>query len=114
MSDCKASVTERPDGFRVEGYEKIEYDFAFIDDILNTSRNEVADSYKKWGRCLVVMDKNMFQLYGNKLQAYFDHHSIDLDVHQMPVGEKAKSMETLLSIVDSMTRFGIYRKVCYP
>lgn len=111
MSDCKASVTERPDGFHVEGYEKIEYDFAFIDDIMNAERNELAECYKKWGRCLAVMDKNMFGLYGSKLKSYFEHHDINLDVHQTPVGEKAKSMETLLSIVDSMTKFGIYRKV---
>jgi 3-dehydroquinate synthase len=111
MSDCKASVTERPDGFRVEGYERIEYDFAFIDDILGTSHNELADCYKKWGRCLAVMDKNMFGIYGSKLRRYFDHHDIDLDVHQIPVGEKAKSLDTFLSIVDSMTQFGVYRKV---
>lgn len=111
MSDCTASVSERPDGFHVEGYEKIEYDFAFIDNVLGTSQDELAQCYKKWGRCLTVMDKNMYSLYGAKLREYFDHHNIDLDVHQMPVGEKAKSIETYLGIVDSMTKFGIYRKV---
>ncbi len=111
MSDCKASVTERPDGFRVEGYERIEYDFAFVDDILDPSRNELADCYNKWGRCLAAMDKNMGSMYGSKLRRYFEHHNIDVHVHQMPVGEKAKSLDTFTSIVDSMTEFGIYRKV---
>jgi 3-dehydroquinate synthase len=31
MSDLKASVVETKNGFHVEGYEKIEYDFSFLD-----------------------------------------------------------------------------------
>ena len=114
MSDLKATVAERPDGFHVEGYEKIEYDFSFIDEIFNTEKNELAECYKKWGRCLAVMDSNMFKLYGDKLEKYFNHYDISLDVHQTPVGEKAKNIENFLSIVDSMTKFGIIRKVCRP
>ena len=37
MSDLKATVAETPNGFHVEGYEKIEYDFAFIDSIFDSS-----------------------------------------------------------------------------
>lgn len=110
MSDLKATVAERPDGFHVEGYEKIEYDFAFIDNVFDTSHEDLAQCYQKWGRCLAVMDKNMFGMYGDKIREYFEHYGIDLDVHKTPVGEKAKNMENFLSIVDHMTEFGIYRK----
>ena len=112
MSDLKATVAETPDGFHVEGYEKIEYDFSFIDGIFDTSKPDLADCYQKWGRCLAVMDLNIFNLYGEQMQKYFDHHHIELDVHKTMIGEKAKSMDTLLSIVDSMNKFGIIRKVC--
>lgn len=111
MSDLQASVSERPDGFHVEGYEKIEYDFSFIDNIFNTSRSDLADCYKRWGRCLAVMDFNIFNLYGEQMQEYFDHYGIDLEVHKTMIGEKAKSLETFTSIVDSMNKFGIFRKV---
>jgi 3-dehydroquinate synthase len=111
MSDLQASVAETPNGFHVEGYEKIEYDFAFIDNIFDVNNKDLADCYERWGRCLAVMDMNIFNLYGEQMQAYFDHYHIDLDVHKTMIGEKAKSIETLLSIVDSMNKFGIYRKV---
>ena len=114
MSDLKATVAERPDGFHVEGYEKIEYDFSFIDNIFDTNRSDLADCYTKWGRCLAVMDLNIFNVYGEQMQKYFDHYKIDLDIHKTMIGEKAKSIETFLSIVDSMNKFGIYRKVSSP
>ena len=111
MSDLKASVAETPNGFHVEGYEKIEYDFAFIDSVFDTTKTDLADCYKRWGRCLAVTDLNVFNLYGKQMQAYFDHYNIELQIHKTMIGEKAKSIPTLLSIVDSMTNFGIYRKV---
>jgi 3-dehydroquinate synthase len=111
MSDLKATVAETPAGFHVEGYEKIEYDFTFIDGVFDTSKSDLADCYKRWGRCLAVMDSNIFNSYGEQMQKYFDHYKIDLDVHKTMIGEKAKSIDTFLSIVDSMNKFGIFRKV---
>jgi 3-dehydroquinate synthase len=111
MSDLKATVAETERGFHVEGYEKIEYDFTFIDGIFDTNHIDLAACYQKWGRCLAVMDQNIFNVYGTAMQRYFEHYGLELEVHKTMIGEKAKSMETLLSIVDSMTKFGIYRKV---
>ncbi|KAF2170518.1 hypothetical protein M409DRAFT_64227 [Zasmidium cellare ATCC 36951] len=110
MSDMKASVAPSADGFHVEGYEKIEYDFTFIDGVFDKNNNGLADCYRRWGRCLAIMDMNIFNLYGAEMQQYFEHHNIELDVHKTMIGEKAKSIETFLSIVDSMNKFGIYRK----
>lgn len=117
MSDLKASVTETKNatghaGFHVEGYEKIEYDFTFIDGIFDVENKNLADCYERWGRCLAVTDQNIYNVYGTKMEKYFEHHGIKLVTHKTKIGEKAKTMPTLLSIVDSMTDFGIYRKVC--
>jgi 3-dehydroquinate synthase len=111
MSDLKATVAETTNGFHVEGYEKIEYDFAFIDGVFDIERDDLAQCYTKWGRCLAVMDLNIFNLYGTQMQRYFDNYGIELSIHKTMIGEKAKSMDTLLSIVDSMNKFGIFRKV---
>jgi 3-dehydroquinate synthase len=110
MSDMKASVVETKNGFHVEGYEKIEYDFTFLDGIFNPQNSQLANCYERWGRCLAVMDLNIYNLYGEEMQKYFDHHKLELKIHKTMIGEKAKSMDTLLSIVDSMTDFGIIRK----
>ncbi|KAH8896767.1 2-epi-5-epi-valiolone synthase [Thozetella sp. PMI_491] len=110
MSDLKATVQPTPQGFHVEGYEKIEYDFTFVDGVFDISHTQLADCYKKWGRVLAIMDKNVYSLYGAKMDKYFRHFGLELKVHQTSIGEKAKSIDTFLSIADSMTDFGIVRK----
>jgi 3-dehydroquinate synthase len=117
MSDLKASVSETKSssghvGFHVEGYEKIEYDFTFIDGVFDVNNPNLADCYKKWGRVLAVTDLNIFNVYGKQMEKYFKHYDLELKIHKTKIGEKAKTMPTLLSIVDSMNEFGIYRKVC--
>ncbi|EHL01576.1 putative 2-epi-5-epi-valiolone synthase [Glarea lozoyensis 74030] len=115
MSDLKASVSETKTssghvGFHVEGYEKIEYDFTFIDGVFNVDNPNLADCYKKWGRVLAVTDLNIYNVYGKQMEKYFQHYDLELKIHKTKIGEKAKTMPTLLSIVDSMNEFGIYRK----
>lgn len=111
MSDLKATVSETQKGFHVEGYEKISYDFSFVDGVFDVENTGLADCYKPWGRVLAVTDKNVFGLYGDKMEAYFAHHGLTLKVHKTSIGEKAKTIDTFLSIADSMTEFGIIRKV---
>ncbi|KAF7845947.1 hypothetical protein BT93_L5836 [Corymbia citriodora subsp. variegata] len=110
MSDMNATVKETKAGFHVEGYEKIEYDFTFLDGVFDKQNSQLADCYERWGRALAVMDSNIFDMYGEQMQEYFDHHKLELQIHKTMIGEKAKSIETLLSIVDSMNKFGVYRK----
>lgn len=114
MSDLKASVHQTEHGFHVEGYEKIEYDFTFVDGVFDIANPNLAQCYKKWGRVLAVTDKNVYSLYGQKMERYFQHHGLELKVHKTSIGEKAKTIDTFLSIADSMTEFGIIRKVRSP
>lgn len=111
MSDMSASVTRTADGFAVAGYEKLNYDFCFLDGVFKPENNQLAECYRSWGRVLTVLDKNMKDLYGAEIENYFKHHDLPLTFHAMPVGEKAKTITTLLGIVDAMTEFGIIRKV---
>lgn len=111
MSDLKATVAETPAGFHVEGYEKISYDFSFVDGVFDVQNPGLANCYKPWGRVLAVTDKNVFGLYGDKMEAYFAHYGLTLKVHKTSIGEKAKTIDTFLEIADSMTDFGIIRKV---
>jgi 3-dehydroquinate synthase len=110
MSDLSATVQKTHNGFAVTGYEKLDYNFAFVDGIFSPSNTQLADCYKKWGRVLTVLDKTMKKLYGDEIQKYFDAHNLPVTFHAMPVGETAKNMESLLGICDSMTDFGIIRK----
>ncbi|KAK7735961.1 hypothetical protein SLS53_007340 [Cytospora paraplurivora] len=110
MSDLKATVAETSQGFHVEGYEKITYDFKFVDGVFDIQNPGLADCYKPWGRVLAVTDKNVYGLYGDKMESYFRHFGLTLKVHETSIGEKAKTVDTWMSICDSMTDFGIIRK----
>ncbi|KAI4209016.1 MAG: hypothetical protein LQ351_008014 [Letrouitia transgressa] len=105
-----ATVQKTATGFHVDGYEKITYDFTFLDGVFDVKNPQLAECYKGWGRVLAVMDFNVFDVYGDQMQKYFDHYRLTLKVHKTKIGEKAKTIPTFLSIVDSMTEFGIIRK----
>ncbi|KAI4180998.1 MAG: hypothetical protein L6R41_006891 [Letrouitia leprolyta] len=110
MSDLKATVLETKNGFHVDGYEKISYDFTFLDGVFDIKNRQLAECYQKWGRVLAVTDMNVFEVYGDQIEKYFHHYNLELKVHKTKIGEKAKTIPTFLSIVDSMTEFGIIRK----
>ncbi|KAL9130362.1 MAG: hypothetical protein Q9217_001420 [Psora testacea] len=110
MSDLSATVSETKNGFHVDGYEKISYDFTFLDGVFNVANPQLAECYKRWGRVLAVTDLNVYNIYGEQIERYFEHYGLTLKVHKTKIGEKAKTVPTFLSIVDSMTEFGIYRK----
>lgn len=38
------------------------------------------------------MDSNIYDVYFDQMQAYFNRYDIDLKVHKTMIGEKAKSM----------------------
>lgn len=110
MSDLKATVAETPEGFQVEGVERISYGFTFLDGVFNTENEQLAQMYRKWGRCLAICDANIYALYGKEMEGYFQSHDIKLQIHKTKIGEKAKTMATLLSICTAMDDFGIIRK----
>lgn len=110
MSDLTATVSETSTGFHVEGYEKITYDFTFLDGVFNVENPQLADMYKKWGRCLAVTDINVCVLYGAQMERYFQAYDIRLVIYKSKIGEQAKTVKTLRSIWNTFDDFGIIRK----
>nr|WP_269327758.1 sedoheptulose 7-phosphate cyclase [Kineosporia mesophila] len=62
------------------------------------------------GRCLMVVDEKVHELYGEQMRAYFDHHGIDLTALPVVVRETDKSLRTLERMVDAFGRFGLLRQ----
>lgn len=110
MSDLTATVDETSNGFKVRGVEVINYDFEFLDNVFEPKNSQLAECYKPWKRCFMVADINICDIYGKQIEQYFSAHGIPLTIHKTKIGEKAKTMATLLSICSAMTKFGIIRK----
>lgn len=110
MNQMTPTFQATESAFHVEGYEKIEFSLLYVDGVFNTKNTEIADSYKKFGRCLMVIDANVYHLYQPQIQAYFQHYAIDLTVFPIIITEPNKSLQTLETIVDAFINFGLVRK----
>ena len=110
MSDMSATVTSIENGFHVEGYEKITYDFRFVDHIFDPKKTDLADCYRSWGRCLAIIDNNVHALYGKAMEAYFAEHKIKCVTKVIQSGELRKTMKTKLEIIDMFAEYGLVRK----
>lgn len=110
MSQIEAKFVANETIFQVEGYEKINYDLVFVDGVFNIKNRELADNYKKFGRCLMVVDANVYKLYQDQITEYFKHYEIDLKVFPIIISELDKSLKTLEKIIDAFVDFGLVRK----
>jgi demethyl-4-deoxygadusol synthase len=110
MGDIKATFTSTDRAFHVEGYEKIDFSLLYVDGAFQPENPEIADSYRQFGRCLMVVDRNVYGLYGDRMQEYFKHHDIDLTVFQVTIKEPDKTLKTFESVIDAFVDFGLVRK----
>ncbi|MFZ0228152.1 MAG: sedoheptulose 7-phosphate cyclase [Mycobacterium sp.] len=109
MSELQARVNQSPGAFHVEGYEKIEYDLVYVDGVFALDNDELAESYRPYGRALLVIDETVYALYGDEIRSYFDHHDIALTAMPVQIRETAKSLETFERIIAEFNAFGLVR-----
>jgi demethyl-4-deoxygadusol synthase len=109
MSELQARVNQSPRSFHVEGYEKIEYDLVYVDGVFALDNDELAESYRPYGRALMVIDETVYALYGDEIWSYFDHHDIALTAMPVQIRETAKSLETFERIIAEFNAFGLVR-----
>ena len=107
---AQPSLTVTGTEFRVEAYEKIEYSLRYADGAFAIGNTEIADSYRPFGRCLMVVDETVYDLYGEQMRGYFDHYGIDLTAFGVAIGETGKTLRTVERIVDAFGEFGLLRK----
>jgi demethyl-4-deoxygadusol synthase len=110
MSGIKATFTATDNAFHVEGYEKIDFSLLYVEGAFKIGNPEIADSYRQFGRCLMVVDETVNGLYGLQILDYFQHYGIDLTVFPVQIKETAKSLRTFEKIIDAFVDFGLVRK----
>lgn len=110
MSDIQATFTATESAFHVEGYERIDFSLLYVDGVFAVHNEQLADAYRAYGRCLMVVDQNVLDLYGDQIVAYFEHHGIALTLVPHRTAETEKTLRTLERIVDAFDEFGLVRK----
>jgi demethyl-4-deoxygadusol synthase len=110
MGSVQATFTATEKAFHVEGYEKIDFSLLYVNGAFTIGNSEIAESYRQFGRCLMVVDKTVYGLYSNQIQTYFEHYEINLKVFQIRIEETDKTLRTFEQIVDTFADFGLVRK----
>ena len=110
MGSVQATFTATNKAFHVEGYEKIDFSLLYVDGAFAIENTEIAQSYLPFGRCLMVVDKTIYGLYAEQIDAYFQHHGIDLTVFQIRIEETDKTLQTYEKVIDAFADFGLVRK----
>ncbi|PTL54990.1 sedoheptulose 7-phosphate cyclase [Paraconexibacter algicola] len=109
-STPQATFTATDRAFHVEGYERIDFSLLYVDGVFSAENPELADTYRSFGRCLMVIDEKVLGLYRDQIDAYFAHHDIALTLVPVGIRETEKSLRTLERIVDAFGEFGLLRK----
>ena len=109
MSTVTATFTATDTAFHVAGQERIDFSLLYVDGAFATGNPQIADSYRAFGRCLMVIDETVYSLYSDRIEAYFQHHGIDLTVFEIRIRETDKTWNTVERIVDAFVDFGLVR-----
>ncbi|MBW4541870.1 MAG: sedoheptulose 7-phosphate cyclase [Myxacorys chilensis ATA2-1-KO14] len=110
MTTIQATFAATETTFHVEGYEKIEFSFVLVNGAFDLKNTELAENYRNFGRCLAVVDHNVYRLYGSQMEAYFQYYDIALSVFSITISEPTKTIETFEAIIDAFSDFGLVRK----
>ncbi|MBW4658054.1 MAG: sedoheptulose 7-phosphate cyclase [Drouetiella hepatica Uher 2000/2452] len=110
MGNIQATFRATEKAFHVEGYEKIDFSLLYVDGAFALENSEIAESYRQFGRCLMVIDEAVYGLYGEQIRTYFRHYEIDLTVFPVTIKETDKTLRTFERIVDAFADFGLVRK----
>ena len=103
------TLSATPTAFHVEAYERIDYSLLYVDGAFAVQNTEIADSYRSFGRCLMVVDEAVYSRYGEQMHTYFDHHGLALTVFPVSIRETDKTLRTAERIVDAFGEFGLVR-----
>jgi 3-dehydroquinate synthetase len=110
MGNVQATFRATETAFHVEGYEKIDFSLLYVEGAFAIENSEIAESYRQFERCLMVVDATVYGLYGEQIQNYFKHHQIDLKVFPVTIKETDKTLRTFEQIIDAFADFGLVRK----
>jgi 3-dehydroquinate synthase len=61
-------------------------------------------------RRFIIMDDNVYRLYGEKVETYFAHHGMEYEILALPTNEANKSFELVFEVAAALEKFGLNRR----
>jgi 3-dehydroquinate synthase len=100
----------------VKAQTSFAYDYTFLDGdddsagCFDKKSSYMADRFRSYGRCVVVIDARVHSLYGEAMQAYFTHHGMGLKVLPLGIDEEQKSLKTVEDVMVFFAEVGLMRR----
>jgi len=115
---AKAVVGKGPNGeFKIDvsANTQFAYDYTFLDDdsdkgVFSLDNPYLADRFRKYGRCVVVADARVYDLYRAEMSAYFEHYGLGLEVLPLGIDEQQKSLRTVEEVMVYFADTGVMRR----
>ena len=80
-----------------------------VDNTLDLDQRLLRDTYISHGRCVCLIDENVEQFYGQKLEGYFAHHNILLEKRVYRAMEVDKGIYTVERMLGDFKQLGVSR-----
>jgi 3-dehydroquinate synthase len=113
-----ATVGTTPEGLfkiDVKATTEYEYDYTFVDTstqkgAFDVNSSFLADRFREYGRCVVVCDARVYDIYGEGMRTYFQQQGMGLEVLPLGIDEEQKSLKTVEEVMVFFADVGLMRR----
>merc|ERR1719463_319442 len=70
----------------------------------------MADRFREYGRCVVVCDARVYDIYGERMRTYFQQQGMGLEVLPLGIDEEQKSLKTVEEVMVFFADVGVMRR----
>ena len=100
--------------WRVKAQLPVDYEVQMTSGVLDPSNPVLLDAGAtvRAGRRrrFVVVDAEVYDIYGDNVRKYLEHHHVEFSLCVLPASEEAKTMESVFTVVNGLDSFGISRR----
>ena len=109
--ESKGYVVSTPDDLNVEAVMSCSTftSIRVIENSLDPQQTLLRDVYISSGRCVCLIDHNVENHFGDKIEAYFNHHGIHLEKLVYRAMEVDKGIHTVEKMLGDFKRLGVSR-----
>ncbi|KAK3735232.1 hypothetical protein QZH41_008425, partial [Actinostola sp. cb2023] len=108
---CDGYVLAKPDASVIECImsHKLTTTIKIVDDVLDPDNQELKNIYQSLGRCTLIADTKVDNIYGEAVQKYFDTHGIKLQKLVFSANEVDKHISNVEKILVALKRINVSR-----
>jgi len=93
----------------------VSYHYTFLEEedrggCFDAGNPYLADYFRSYGRCVVVIDQRVYDIYGDQMRAYFKHHGMGIEVLPLGIDEEQKSLKTVEECMVFFADVGLMRR----